>query len=65
MDCGEINVLAIVKGEERYIFLFDDDNRKETLRQLGRYAMNPDLSFTWFDAAVVSQKIRQTKGMRR
>ena len=56
----DINVLALVKGEERYIFLFDDDNRSETLRTLGRYASDPDLSFTWYDAAVLSQKIRQT-----
>ena len=56
----DINVLALVKGQERYIFLFDDDNRSEALRTLGRYASNPDLSFTWYDAAVLSQKIRQT-----
>lgn len=55
----EINVLALVKGEERYIFLFDDNNRSEALRQLGRYASNPELSFSWYDAAVLSQKIRQ------
>jgi len=55
-----INVLALVKGKERYIFLFDDDNRVETLRQIGRFAANPELSFTWYDAAVMSQKIRQT-----
>ena len=56
----EINVLALVKGTERYIFLFDDENRVETLRQLGRFAANPELSFTWYDAAVMSQKVRQT-----
>jgi len=56
----DINVLALVKGAERYIFLFDDNNRSEALRTLGRYASNPDLSFTWYDAAVLSQKIRQT-----
>ena len=56
----DINVLALVKGSERYVFLFDDDNRAEALRTLGRYASNPDLSFTWYDAAVLSQKIRQT-----
>lgn len=55
----EINVLALVKGEERYIFLFDDRSRAETLRILGRYASNPQLSFSWYDAAVLSQKIRQ------
>jgi hypothetical protein len=56
----DINVLALVKGEERYVFLYDDDNRAETLRMLGRYASNPELSFTWYDAAILSQKIRAT-----
>ena len=55
----DINVLALVKGAERYVFLYDDASRAETLRTLGRYASNPDLSFTWYDAAVLSQKIRQ------
>jgi hypothetical protein len=61
----DINVLALVKGQERYVFLFDDDNRSEALRTLGRYASNPDLSFTWYDAAVLSQKIRQTTEQRQ
>lgn len=56
----DINVLALVKGSERYIFLYDDSRRAETLRTLGRYASNPELSFTWYDAAVLSQKVRQT-----
>ena len=60
MTDQDINVLALVKGEERYIFLYDDSNRSETLRTLGRFASNPDLSFTWYDAAVLSQRIRQT-----
>jgi hypothetical protein len=55
----DINVLALVKGAERYVFLYDDASRAETLRTLGRYASNPELSFTWYDAAVLSQKIRQ------
>lgn len=55
----DINVLALVKGQERYVFLYNDKNRAETLRVLGRFASNPELSFTWYDAAVLSQKIRQ------
>lgn len=57
----DINVLALVKGEERYLFLFNDETRAETLRTLGRYASNPELNFSWYDAAVLSQKIRTTK----
>ncbi|MDG2223342.1 MAG: hypothetical protein P8L85_18310 [Rubripirellula sp.] len=54
----EINVLALVKGEERFIFLFDDQNRDETLRQLARFAANPEVDFSWYDAAMLSRKIR-------
>ncbi len=57
---SDINVLALVKGEERYIFLFDDERRAEALRTLGRFASNPELSFSWYDAAVLSQRIRST-----
>ena len=52
-------MLALVKGSERYVFLYNETNRANVLRTLGRYASNPDLSFTWYDAAVLSQKIRQ------
>jgi len=56
----DINVLALVKGKERYIFLFDDTQRADALRTLGRFASNTNLSFTWYDAAVLSQKVRAT-----
>ena len=56
----DINVLALVKGKERYIFLYDDEHKSDALRTLGRFASNPELSFSWYDAAVLSQRIRQT-----
>ena len=61
----DINVLALVKGEERYIFLYDDEHRSDALRTLGRFASNPELSFSWYDAAVLSQRIRQTAQEQR
>ena len=61
----DINVLALVKGKERYIFLYDDAHRAETLRMLGRHASNPELSFSWYDAAVLSQKIRAEERSHR
>lgn len=57
----DINILALAKGEERYIFLYNDRTRNETLRTLGRYASNTELSFSWYDAAVMSQKIRRAR----
>jgi hypothetical protein len=56
---SEVNVVALVRGEEQYIFMFDKKNRTDTLRMLGRFAADPELSFTWYDAAILSQRIRE------
>ena len=54
-----VNVLALVKDSERYIFLYDDESPQALLQQLGRFAADPELSFSWYDAAVLSQKVRR------
>ncbi len=54
----QVNVIALVRGEEHYVFVFDPKRRTELLRLLGRYAADPTMSFNWYDAAVLSQKIR-------
>lgn len=59
MASRDINVIALVKGGERFVFLYDDDSREETLRTLGRYAANPELNFSWYDASVLAQKVRR------
>ena len=55
----DVNVLALVKKTETSIFFYDNASRVEALRTLGRFASNPEFSFTWYDAAVLSQKMRQ------
>lgn len=57
----DIHVLALVKGEERYLFLYNDATKAEVLRTLGRFASNVELSFNWYDAAVLGQKVRGPK----
>lgn len=59
MNDDDVNVLALVKGEERYLFLYSDSQQADALRALGRHASNPELSFTWYDAAVLSKRVRQ------
>lgn len=54
-----IYIAAIKRDGETYCFLFDRQNAVEVLRQAGRYASSPDLSFTWHDAAIASQKVRE------
>lgn len=42
-------LLATLKGEERYCFAWDEADRALLLRTLGRFAADPELSFTWAD----------------
>lgn len=60
-DSGCLNVLGLVKGGERYTITYGDtaDDRAKALRALGVWASNPELSFTWYDAAVLSMKVRR------
>lgn len=62
-DPADINIIALVKDTERYIFICHDDQVKDTLRTLGRFASNKQLSFSWLDAATLSQRIR--KGVKQ
>lgn len=55
----KINAMTLIKGHERYVFLYDDSSVRAALQTLGRFASNPELSFTWYDAAVMSQEIRK------
>ena len=54
-----VNVLALVKDGERYVFLYDEESVSTLLQTLGRYAADPELNFSWYDAAVLSQKVRR------
>lgn len=56
-----LNTVALVKESERYVFVFDDKSVGDALKVMGNYASDPELSFTWYDAAVLSQKIRRLK----
>jgi hypothetical protein len=55
----ELNVLALVKGSERYVYVYDDDSRPDLLEHFRAQAADPALSLNWFDAAVLAQKARE------
>lgn len=55
----EFNVLALIKGEERYIYVYDDASRSPLLEAFRTQAADPNLSLNWFDAAVLTQKARE------
>ena len=47
-----------LKDGEKYVFLWTKPHAAELLRTVGRFASNPDLSFSWHDAALMAKKIR-------
>jgi hypothetical protein len=55
----EFNILALIKGNERYVFVYDEDSRTFLLDTFRDAAANPQLSFSWFDATVLTQKARE------
>jgi len=55
----ELNVLALIKGDERYVFIYDDASRAQLIDFFRDQAADPALNFNWFDAAVLTDKARQ------
>jgi len=52
-------VSALSRGEESYVIVWHAGTYEKALRQCGEWAANPDLSFSWNDATILSQRIRK------
>jgi len=51
-------MVAVIVGGEKYFFpVATEDERKHSLRCAGRWASNPELAFTWYDAAILSAQV--------
>lgn len=61
----ELNVLALVKGKERFIFVYDDDSRADLIDALRHQAADPEVNLTWFDALVLTKKAREQEAATR
>jgi hypothetical protein len=55
----EFNVLALIKGNERYVFVYDESSREPLLEAFRAQAADPALSLNWYDAAVLTQKAHE------
>ncbi|MFN9719844.1 MAG: hypothetical protein ACK58L_14180 [Planctomycetota bacterium] len=60
-----VNVLALVRDGQRYVFLYDDDSVETVLEQLADFAADPDLDFTWYDASVLSQRVLELQDQQQ
>lgn len=59
----ELNVLALIKGQERFIFIYDDDSRQKLIDTFRDQAADPRLTLTWFDALVLTKKAREQQDL--
>ena len=55
----ELNILALIKGDESYVFVYDDASRQLLIDTFRDRAAEPGLSFSWFDAAVLTEKAHE------
>ena len=54
----ELNVLALIKGSERFIFVYDDDSKAALVDDIRDKAADPAVALNWFDAAVLTERVR-------
>lgn len=51
-------LLAFEKGRETFVFVFTDAQKPNVLRTLMRFALNPELSLTMKEAAMLAGKAK-------
>lgn len=55
----ELSVLALIRGKERFVYVFDDDSREELVEAIRQQAADPAVSLSWYDAAVLVERARR------
>jgi hypothetical protein len=55
----EFNVIALIKGDEWYVYIYDDVSRAALVEAFQEQAADAALSLNWFDAAILSQKAQE------
>jgi hypothetical protein len=58
---GEMNILAMAKGGERYVFLYDDASHDALAAVFDKFANDPALNFSSGDAEMLSQKAQDCR----
>lgn len=51
------HIVGLVKGCEHYRIRFTDDQFEVALKVIGDWAKNPELSFDWQDASVLTSEV--------
>jgi len=54
-----LHPLALTRGKETYLFLYDDENRNKLFKIFSELTSNPRLSFTGNDEGILIEKVYQ------
>ena len=55
----ELSVLALIRGKERFVYVYDDASREELVDGDPGPGGRPALSLSWYDAAVLADRARR------
>lgn len=59
LEQSDHTFIGLMKGKERYAFSYQPHTSDRVQQAIGQIASDKDVNFTWYDAAVLSQKIRK------
>jgi hypothetical protein len=51
-------VLTLVKGAERFVYIYDQDSGDVLVNVLRDHAADPQLRINWFDVALLMEKVQ-------
>jgi hypothetical protein len=54
----EVSVLTLVKGAERFVYIYDQDSGDVLVNVLRDHAADPQLRINWFDVALLMEKVQ-------
>jgi hypothetical protein len=52
-------LMAISRNGETFAVWYERNDPTSAMRMLGRWASDPELSFSWYEAALMSEQVRQ------
>jgi hypothetical protein len=55
----EFNVLALVKDNEQYVYVYDDKSLPALLEAIRDQAADPGFCLNWFDASILTQRAKE------
>ncbi|MSR48680.1 MAG: hypothetical protein EXS07_01415 [Gemmataceae bacterium] len=58
MHNKDFHVLALVKGEHQFVYIFDEMGWDDLVETLCQQAEDPNLELSWFDAALLSHRAK-------